>query len=149
MGKENISATVDPEVFEYLNQEHINISATVNQAVKAWMESNGEEDAIREFRIQQLLDEADDFQGRAKEKREKAEKLRAEKRKENDRREKEQRENLLSAAQEIPADPTHTFIVDNADELDLTPEEFARLIAEEHGKEFDPFDNTTDEFRST
>jgi hypothetical protein len=57
MAKENISATVDPEVSEYLDQAGRNKSETINQAVKAYMESGGNERAMLELRQSQLESE--------------------------------------------------------------------------------------------
>jgi len=75
MSKKNISATVDEDVYEYLQQGHVNCSGLVNDLVRRHMEG-GSDDLLREFREQQLLEEAEEFESRAERKRERAEKIR-------------------------------------------------------------------------
>lgn len=58
------------------------------------------------------------------------------------------RDALLAKAANIPASPEHPWVRDHADELDMTPEEFANEIADHHGKEYDPFNDTDDDLRS-
>lgn len=60
MSKENISASVDPEVAEYLSQDHVNASGLINDLVKRHMNGGSTDDLLREFRIQQLEDEFKD-----------------------------------------------------------------------------------------
>jgi len=139
MAKERISVTVDEDVYEYLSREHINTSGLVNKCMKSFMNGGGDTDVLADFRVQQLLDEAEDLQQRSKRKREKAQKLRAEREKKDTERTNEQRQQLLEEAANIPADPTHAFVVEHADTLNMTPEEFAQLIADEHGKTYDPY----------
>jgi len=54
MSKETISATVDPEIAEYLDQEGRNRSQTINKAVRQYMEAGGNELAMINLRIEQL-----------------------------------------------------------------------------------------------
>lgn len=54
MSKENISATVDKDVAEYLDQPGRNRSETINMAVKAYMDSAGGEKAMIKLRLNQL-----------------------------------------------------------------------------------------------
>lgn len=54
MAKDTISATVDPEVSEWLDQEGRNRSETINKAVKAYMSSDGSEKAMLTLRKEQL-----------------------------------------------------------------------------------------------
>jgi len=56
--------------------------------------------------------------------------------------EDKRREKIIEKAETIPADPNNPFVIDHAENLDLTPEELAREIAEEYDKEYDPFADT-------
>lgn len=46
-----------------------------------------------------------------------------------------ERENVLQRAEMIPADPSHPFVQEHADDVDMTPEELAEEIADYHGKD--------------
>jgi len=69
MPKENISATVDPEVAEYLSKETVNASGVVNRAVKREMGilEEGDEDLLK-LRLEQIQDERQDLEERAERK---------------------------------------------------------------------------------
>jgi len=54
MSKENISATVDEDVAEYLDQPGRNRSETINEAVKAYRSAAGNEKAMINLRLEQL-----------------------------------------------------------------------------------------------
>lgn len=147
MGKERISATVDEDVGAFVSQDHINTSGLINDLLREYMNAGGDKDAISQFRIQQLEEEAEDLSERAERKREKAEKLKEKQTTRKSKNRTEQRERILTAAAKIPADPEHPFIVDNAEKLDMESEQLAREIADEHGKEYNPM-NDDDDLRS-
>ena len=144
VSKENISATVDPENAEFLAQEHINRSGLINKLVTQYRTGGATEDVIREFRIEQLEDDADDAEKKAERKRRRAAELKAAMTETEDR----EREDILDAAADIPASPENAWVVEHADDVDMTPEEFAREIADRHGKKYDPFNDTDDDLRS-
>jgi len=144
VSKENISATVDPENAEFLAQEHINTSGLINKLVTQYRTGGAAEDVIREFRIEQLEDDADDAEKKAERKRRRAAELKAAMSETKERK----RNSILESAGDIPASPEHPWVRDHADELDMTPEEFAHEIADRHGKEYDPFNDTDDDLRS-
>jgi len=147
MSKERISATVDEDVHAYINQDHINTSGLVNELIREYMNAGGDKDAISQFRIRQLEDEAEDLSERAERKREKIEKLKEQQSTRESEKLSEQREQILQAAAKIPADPEHPFIVENAEKLGIDTEDLAREIADEHGKEYNP-NSGDDDLRS-
>jgi len=147
VSKHNISATVDDDVYEFLQQDHINISGLVNQCLKQYMDTGGDVSAVRDLRIQQLMDEADEYNTLAEKKREQAKELQEAYDKVEEQSEDKRREKIIEKARSIPADPTHPHFTTNADGVDATPEELAKEAAEYHGKTYQPEDDT-DDFRS-
>lgn len=138
VSKTRISATIDPENAEFLEQSHINASGLINELLTQYRTGGGSEDIIREYRIQQLESEAEDHRNQAERKLEQAKRLRE--------AETEQTvnelERVLDKAEMIPADPEHPFVRDNADALDMTPVDLAQKIADTHNKEYqDPTDS--------
>jgi len=142
VSKHNISATVDDDVYEFLQQDHINISGLVNQCLKQYMDTGGDVSAVRDLRIQQLMDEADEYNTLAEKKRKQAKELQEAYDKVEEQSEDKRREKIIEKAETIPADPNNPFVIDHAENLGLTPEELAREIAEEYDKEYNPFADT-------
>lgn len=132
---ENISASVDDDVHEFLQQDHINISGLVNRCLKEYMNTGGDVSAVRDLRIRQLKDEADELETRAETKRQRAEELREELEATKDDEQSAELDAVLQRAEYIPADPEHPFVRDNADELGIRPAELADEIADRYGKE--------------
>jgi hypothetical protein len=66
--KERVSASVDPEVAEYLSQDQINASGLINDLVKRHMKGGASDEMMREFRIQRLEDEYKDAAATARRK---------------------------------------------------------------------------------
>ena len=67
--KQRISATVDPEVAEYLSDESVNASGVVNRAVRREMGIlESQNDDMVELRLQQVRDEREDLEERAERK---------------------------------------------------------------------------------
>jgi len=145
VSKQNVSATVDDDVYEFLQQEHINTSGLINRCLKEYMNTGGDVSAVRDLRIQQLEDEAADLASRASKKRERAEELREALETKQEEAAEETLQDILDDAANTPADPTHPHVVDHADAADMTPEELAREIADYHDKEYDPFNDDTPE----
>lgn len=123
MSKQNISATVDDDVYEFLKQEHINTSGLVNRCLREYMNTGGDVSAVRDLRIQQLEDDAEDFEARAEKKREKAQELREAIEKQETEVDEGRREELLKKLRMVPDDPDHPLVREVADELDMTPAE--------------------------
>lgn len=69
MSKENISATVDPAVKEYLKRDDVNASGLVNKLVKQHMNGGAGEEWMFKFRMKQVESELSDLQGRLENKR--------------------------------------------------------------------------------
>lgn len=148
MPKQNISASVDEDVHEFVSQDHINTSGLVNQLIREYMGGGSMNDFVYEFRRQQLLEDADDLSERADQKRQRAEAL-AEKMSEAEAEQREaEYDDAIEGASNVPADPENSYVRDHAEQFDMTPEEFAREISETHDKEYDPFNNTDDDLRS-
>lgn len=148
MSKNNISATVDDDVYEFLQQDHINISGLVNQCLKQYMNTGGDVSAVRDLRIQQLMDEAQEYDTLAQKKREQAQELEKAYDKAEQQSESKRREEIIKGAAAVPADPTHPHFTTKADGIDATAEELAKAAADRHGKEYkDPNDSDND-FRS-
>lgn len=121
MSKQNISATVDEDVADYLGQDHVNASGLINQLVTKHM--NGEsEELLREFRREQLLEEAEDLREQAKRKREEAEKL-AEVAEEQQSEREQELEEVKEKLTDAPRDPENPAVKKYAGELGMTPEE--------------------------
>lgn len=144
VSKPNISATVDEDVHEFLQQDHINISGLVNRCLREYMNTGGDVSAVRDLRIQQLEDDAADLQNRAENKRERAEELRAAIESSEQAREEERLERALDRLEMVPANPENGFIIEQAEDLEITPEELAREVAEEYNKEYQDPDDDSD-----
>jgi len=140
VSKNNISATVDDDVYEFVQQDHINTSGLVNQCLKQYMNTGGDVSAVRDLRIQQLMDEAEEYDTLAEKKREQAEELQEAYERAEAEDTEERRQEVIDNAENIPADPSHPHFVE-AEGVDMTPEELAKAAAEEYNKEYDPYDN--------
>jgi len=130
VSKERISATVDPENAEFLNQAHINTSGLINKLLTQYRTGGASEDIIREFRLQQLQNEAEEAEARAERKHEEMERLK-EVAAESDRVDDGHREALLEKVRKVPKDADHPLIQDTANELDADPED---IIAEAYDR---------------
>lgn len=74
--KENISATVDPDVSDYVGQDSVNTSGLVNKLLKQHMNGGADTEDILEFRIGQVQSEVDELEARLDRKREELRELR-------------------------------------------------------------------------
>lgn len=122
MSKERKTFTLDSEVYDYLQQPGVNASGLVNDLVKRHMNGDGVDGAIREYRIRQLEEEADEYASRAERKRAQAEKL-----KEIEESEQEERESELQDAIEklegVPRDSGNPAVQTQARKLGMEPAE--------------------------
>lgn len=135
MTKERRAVSIDEDVDEYLDQPHVNASGLVNDLVKRHM--NGDvEDGIREYRIRQLREEADEYETRAERKREQAEKLRELAEEQQDER-REELSAVIDQLADAPRDPSNPAIKTKAKKVGLTPEELVDELPErDDGGEF-------------
>lgn len=134
MSKQRRAVTLEPEVDEYLSQEHINASGLVNDLVKRHMNGEDSKAAIREFRINQLEDEAEEYDGIAERKRERAERLREVAEQEQSERKQAVQEVIDDlVAKDVPRDPDNPAIKTQADNLDMEPTELLDELPERDG----------------
>jgi len=134
MSKQRRAVTLEPEVDEYLSQEHINASGLVNDLVKRHMSGDDTEAAIREFRINQLEDEAEEYAGIAERKRERAERLREVAEQEQSERKQAVQEVVDDLVnKDVPRDPDNPAIKTQADNLDMEPTELLDELPERDG----------------
>ena len=133
MSKERTSLSLDPEVAQFLKQEHVNASGLVNQLVKQHMNGGAGEDIIRQFRIQQLESELDQIQSQEEQKRQELQKLR-----EIDQEKEEERHNALEQVrpkiEKIPEEsrsPDNPAVQTQADKVGLEPAELLRELGYE------------------
>jgi len=130
MSKERTSITVDPEVAEYLSRESVNASGLVNKLVKQYMNGGGEEDALREFRMQQVKSEYEDHAQQARRRLEEYNRLR-----EEARRKEEQTpdvpENEAKRVRMVPREADHPVVENIADELGMSEQELLTEVYDE------------------
>jgi septal ring factor EnvC (AmiA/AmiB activator) len=75
MSKQNISATVDDDVGEYVSRDSINTSGLVNKLLRQHMNGGADKDQILEFRIDQVRGEIEELESRLQRKREEYQEL--------------------------------------------------------------------------
>lgn len=126
MSKERRTVTLESEVNDYLAQDHVNASGLVNDLVKRHMNGDDTDGAIREFRIRQLEEEAEEYTSRAERKRTEAERLKQA----ATEKKAEKREDLNKAIEQLadaPRDPNNPAVESQARKLGIEPED---LVAE-------------------
>ena len=129
MSKERRAVTLEPEVDEYLAQPHVNASGLVNDLVKRHMNGDDTGAAIREFRIRQLEEEAEEYENRAERKLEEAERLKAA----EAAKEEEREDQIESAAESLPEkirDPDNPAVETQAAKVGMEPDELLAELAE-------------------
>jgi len=126
MSKERRTVTLESEVNDYLAQDHVNASGLVNDLVKRHMNGDDTDGAIREFRIRQLEEEAEEYASRAERKRTEADRLKQA----ATEKKAEKREELQKAIEQLadaPRDPNNPAVESQARKLGIEPED---LVAE-------------------
>ena len=131
MSKERTSLSLDPEVAEYLRQDHVNASGLVNSLVEKHMNGGASEDMIREFRIRQVESELNNLEEQAQRKEEELDKL-----KEIDEERQDEISEIIEEAQKalsrIPNPTIDNPAVKNwAEKCDMEPAELLREIDNE------------------
>jgi len=122
MSKENISATVDPEVAQYLQREEINTSGKINKLVKQEMSAGTSEKQMLQLRKEQLEGDVADLKSRLETKEEMLENVES-RLSQIGEEEKEEAKEMLRKLKRVPNDPEHSFVQEVAEELDMTPEQ--------------------------
>ena len=122
MAKERRTVTLEREVDDYLAQDHVNASGLVNDLVKRHMNGDDANGAIREFRMNQLLEEANEYEMRAKRKREEVNRLQ-EVAKEKEATRDEEVQKVVEKLSGVERDPENPAIKRNADKLGITAQE--------------------------
>ena len=122
MAKERRTVTLEREVDDYLAQDHVNASGLVNDLVKRHMNGDDANGAIREFRMNQLLEQANEYEMRAKRKREEVNRLQ-EVAKEKEATRDEEVQKVVEKLSGVERDPENPAIKRNADKLGITAQE--------------------------
>jgi acetyl-CoA carboxylase alpha subunit len=73
--KKRTSITLDKDVFQYLKQSKLNQSGLINDLVKEYRDGQDQQTAALELRYEHMIDEAEQLEERANEKRRKAEEI--------------------------------------------------------------------------
>lgn len=122
MSKENISASVDPEVAAHLSRDEVNASGLINSLVKKQMAGGTSERAMVELRLEQVESEIEQTESRLETLTAERDQLQARLDDIDDKATSElaeARENLDG----VPRDPENPAIVNWATKLDMTPEQ--------------------------
>jgi len=135
MAKENISATVDPEVAEFLSKSTVNASGVVNRAVKREMgilDSNDNE--MLKLRLEQIREEREDLENRAERKAELEKRL--ERRVESEEQERKTRrqevvDRCVKKWAYLPESADTEAVKVQAEKAGMEPEAFYEAVKEE------------------
>lgn len=145
-----LSARIPEELKELVGADRRTNEEVVRAAL--WREFGGERKASidrrieeKERRISMVESERNERERELEEVRKELEALKT-KREKMESNERDAHRQALEKLSNVPADPSNGFIIDTAEELDMTPEELAREVAEYHGKEFK--DDDGNNFRS-
>lgn len=125
---------------------------TNQQVVEAalWREFGGERKAAIERRIEEKENRINIIEREKNERKRELEQENAElealkvKRDKIEGKEDKQHEAAIRKCERVPANPTNPLIQKEADNVGMTPEEFAREVAEEYNKEFQDPDADSD-----
>lgn len=122
MTKENVSASVDPEVAAYLSKESVNASGTINQLVKQQMSAGNQNRAVVEMRLKQLKSQIERREDELDNLRRERDALETQLENMDEAADEVRREKLRQLKQ-VPDDPSHPLVAEVAEELGITPEE--------------------------
>lgn len=145
MSEEMLSARVPSELKRLVDADKRTNQEVVQAAL--WREFGGERKASidrrieeKENRISMIERERNEREREIEDERKELEALKT-KREKIESHAADERENVLERLSMIPADPQHPQIVEDAEELDMTPEALAQEVADYHGKEYRNRDN--------
>jgi len=128
--KKRTSITLDKDVFRYLKQSKLNQSGLINDLVKEYRDGQDQQTAALELRYEHMIDEAEQLEERANEKRRKAEEIK----KLLDEAEQTQREELKEAIEGVrnirkhKRSPDNTAVEKWAKHADMEPEELLQHV---------------------
>jgi len=122
MTKENVSASVDPEVAAYLSKESVNASGTINQLVKQQMSAGNQNRAVLEMRLKQLNSQIERREDELDNLRRERDALETQLENMDEAADEVRREQLRQLKQ-VPDDPSHPLVQEVAEELGISPEE--------------------------
>ena len=133
--KKRVAVTLSPENVDWLDGKYNNRSAFIDDLLTECKDGNGRADvAVRELRIQQLEEEADELEHEADSLRRKAERKReqVEELREQNHLSEEQTEADLAEAQDalehVPLEPTNPAVENWAEKLGMTPIELVEKL---------------------
>ena len=145
---EMLSARVPAELKRLVDADERTNQQVVEAAL--WREFGGERKASIERRIEEKENRINMIEREKNERERELERETTElealkvKRDKIEGKEEEQHSAALRRCEQIPADPTHPFIKEQAENVDMTPEEFAREVAETFNKDYNDPDNDSD-----
>ena len=128
--KKRTSITLDKDVFRFLKQSKLNQSGLINDLVKEYRDGQDQQTAALELRYEHMIDEAEQLEERAKEKRRKAEEIK----KLLDEAKQTQREELQEAIEGVrnirkhKRSPNNAAVEKWADHADMEPEELLQHV---------------------
>jgi len=128
--KKRTSITLDKDVFRFLKQSKLNQSGLINDLVKEYRDGQDQQTAALELRYEHMIDEAEQLEERANEKRRKAEEIK----KLLDEAKQTQREELKEAIEGVRNIRKHKRSPDNdavekwAKHADMEPEELLQYV---------------------
>lgn len=128
--KKRTSITLDKDVFRYLKQSELNQSGLINELVKEYRDGQDQQTAALELRYEHMINEADELEERANEKRRQAEEIK----KLIDEAKETQRVELQQAVEGVRNIRKHKRSPDNdavqkwAKHADMEPEELLQHV---------------------
>jgi len=148
---EMLSARVPEELKRLVDADERTNQEVVRAAL--WREFGGERKASidrrieeKENRINMIEREKNERERELEQEQTELEALKA-KREKIEGQESEERKAVIRKCEMVPADPENGYIQDWSEDIDMTPEELAREVAETYNKEYQEPDNN-DDFRS-
>jgi len=127
--KKRTSISLDKDVYRFLKQSEINQSGLINELVKEYQNSEDRQVAALELQYERLSDEADEFEERAKKKRQEAaevKQLLEEARNTDDHKVKEAIEALDGISELSPDNPA---VTNWSEKTGLTPTELIERVS--------------------
>lgn len=132
-GKENISATVDPEVASFLEQEHINKSGLINKLLKEHMNGGATENRMLELREEQLESQLESLEVQCENI---ANQLESVRERQSEMREQEEKrlKDAMTVLETVPWDEDNPAIQQWADDLDMSETELINQLEDYHAE---------------
>jgi HAMP domain-containing protein len=150
MSKKPKSFTVDEDIAEELSErDNLNASAVVNNYLREFLDATDRtESEVIISEINRQISEVEDEIETLEKKRDRLVDRKERIKSRDEERKQSERDDIISSGSDIPASPEHPWVIDHAAEINMTPIELAQAIADEHNKEFDPFNETDNDLQS-